>query len=148
MTLSEFTLIQVNLQTKLFFIYNLELKEHIRSHSMIFSYFLENAYAVEFKDYNISQIVDIILFEKPLMLKVNDKYNLINKLLDGFDAVVKKYKINNTETENRERRTETTKIEEIDYRNREYRQEDRNNRDRKYRIQIQRTETGGQNQQK
>ena len=89
-------LIQVNLQTKLFFIYNLELKEHIRSHSMIFSYFLENAYAVEFKDYNISQIVDIILFEKPLMLKVNDKYNLINKLLDGFDAVVKKYKINSS----------------------------------------------------
>ena len=52
----------------------------------------------------------------------SEKIYAASKKIKRIDAVgqkQQKYKINNTETENRERRTETTKIEEIDYRNRE-----------------------------
>ncbi len=82
--------------TKLYFIYNVENSEQKQNSNMMFSYFTENAYVIEFKEYTVHQVVDIILHEKRLLTIVNQKYNLVNRLLEGFESVKTKQKINSS----------------------------------------------------
>jgi len=88
--------VKVNINSKLYFIYNVENSEQKQNNNMMFSYFTENAYVIEFKEYTVNQIVDIILHEKMLLTKVNQKYNLVNRLLEGFESVKAKHKINSS----------------------------------------------------